>query len=498
MGFSGIRLKELEELWGPPLVPASEAAVDAATWAEAVLTGVSTDSRRLESGVLFIPLVGERFDGHGFLEQLLMPPEGQPAAIAAALAQRDRLEGPSATALVQRSARPLWLVDDTLKAYQELARFWRRRLALPVVAVTGSAGKTTTRELIRAALAPLGPVVASSGNENNDVGAPLTLLKAEPETAAVVVEMGMRGPGEIERLSRCAEPDVAVITNIGTAHIGRLGSREAIAAAKCEICSALSSEGLLVIPAADPLLEAALAGGWDGRVERVALADEPLGLPGGAQASWVGELVEGGSALQLVHRPGGKGSGERLLSVVRLPLAGRHNARNLLLALAVAAELGVPEQALASLVVEVPGGRNRRLEIGGVSVLDETYNASPEAVMAALQLLAECPAGRRYAVLGTMLELGEQSLALHQQVARRARELDLDGLVVVDAGDEGEAMVAAAEGLPRLARVGSPAAAAEPLLAWLKPGDVLLLKGSRGVALETLMPLLQAGLEPAG
>ncbi|MFN9071466.1 MAG: UDP-N-acetylmuramyl peptide synthase, partial [Cyanobacteriota bacterium] len=128
------------------MVPASEAAVDAATWAEAVLTGVSTDSRRLESGVLFIPLVGERFDGHGFLEQLLMPPEGQPAAIAAALAQRDRLEGPSATALVQRSARPLWLVDDTLKAYQELARFWRRRLALPVVAVTGSAGKTTTRE----------------------------------------------------------------------------------------------------------------------------------------------------------------------------------------------------------------------------------------------------------------------------------------------------------------------------------------------------------------
>ncbi|MFN6357103.1 MAG: UDP-N-acetylmuramyl peptide synthase, partial [Cyanobacteriota bacterium] len=130
------------------MVPASEAAVDAATWAEAVLTGGSTDSRRLESGVLFIPLVGERFDGHGFREQLLMPPEGQPAAIAAALAQRDRLGGPAAAALVQRSGRPLWLVDDSLRAYQELARFWRRRLALPVVAVTGSAGKTTTRELI--------------------------------------------------------------------------------------------------------------------------------------------------------------------------------------------------------------------------------------------------------------------------------------------------------------------------------------------------------------
>ena len=459
-----------------------------------VLTGVSTDSRRLEPGNLFIPLVGERFDGHGFLESLLVPADGLPAAAAAALAQCDRLDRESAAALVERSARPLWLVADTLQAYQELARFWRRRLALPVVAVTGSAGKTTTRELIRAALAPLGPVVASSGNENNDVGAPLTLLKAGPTTAAVVVEMGMRGPGEIERLSRCAEPDVAVITNIGTAHIGRLGSREAIASAKCEICSALKPEGVLVIPAADPLLEAALAGGWSGRVERVALADDSQGLTGSPDATWVGELVEEGSALEVERKLGASSEGERARTHLHLPLAGRHNARNLLLALAVASELGVSLEALSALAVEVPGGRNRRLEIGGVSVLDETYNASPEAVLAALQLLSESRGGRRFAVLGTMLELGEQSLALHQQVARRARELGIDGLVVVDSGAEGDAMVEAAEGLPLLARVMSPEAAADPLLQWLAPGDLLLLKGSRGVALEKLFPLLQDGL----
>ncbi|MGA1303622.1 MAG: UDP-N-acetylmuramoyl-tripeptide--D-alanyl-D-alanine ligase [Cyanobium sp.] len=485
MGCSEIALEELVELWGPPLMHAPGAGR---------VSGVCTDSRRLEPGDLFIPLVGERFDGHGFLERVLIPPDGQPAA-AAAIAQSDRVDQARVAELVRRSDRPLWLVEDTLVAYQDLARFWRRRLGLPVVAVTGSAGKTTTRELIRVALAPLGAVEASRGNENNDVGAPLTLLRAGLDTAAVVVEMGMRGPGEISRLSRCAEPDVAVITNIGTAHIGRLGSREAIASAKCEITEALSPKGVVVIPAADPLLEEALATGWEGRVVRVALADEPLGLAGQEEATWVGRLLEGGAGMELVRW--GKGpEAEKGTLLVALPLAGRHNARNLLLALAVAAELGVPPESLTALTVEVPGGRNRRLVMGGVSVLDETYNASPEAVLAALQLLAESPGGRRFAVLGTMLELGDRSLELHGQVARRARELGLDGLVVVDGGAEGDAMVEAAEGLPLLVRVAHAQEAAEPLLQWLEAGDVVLLKGSRGVALEILLPLLRATLEP--
>ena len=245
-----------------------------------------------------------------------------------------------ALALATASGRPLWLVDDTLDAYQQLGRLWRRGLQAPVVAVTGSAGKTTTRELIRAALAPLGPVVASSGNENNDVGVPLTLLKADPSTAALVVEMGMRGLGEIERLTRCAEPDVAVITNIGTAHIGRLGSREAIGQAKCEIAAGLSSGGVLVIPAGDPLLEQALASVWNGRVLRVALADEQAGLPRGPAPGGSGGPAGGPRA-----DPGG-GSGALPAGAqglrLQLPLEGRHNARNLLLATAVALELGVP------------------------------------------------------------------------------------------------------------------------------------------------------------
>jgi UDP-N-acetylmuramoyl-tripeptide--D-alanyl-D-alanine ligase len=284
----------------------------------------------------------------------------------------------------------------------------------------------------------------------------------------------MRGLGEIERLSRCAEPDLAVITNIGTAHIGRLGSREAIAQAKCEITAQLHPDGAVVIPAGDPLLEAALARVWPGRVVRIALADEA----GSANADLLGDFLDADSSLQL---------GQLSLA---LPLPGRHNARNLLLALAVAELLGVPPELLTALQVDVPDGRNQRRQIAGITVLDETYNASPEAVLAALELLNSQP-GRRFAVLGKMLELGDQSLELHRQVGSRAAELGLDGLVVVAEGPEGEAMLAAAADLPRLVRVASPEQAAPPLGQWLQPGDCLLLKASRGVALERLLPLLE-------
>ncbi|MFY8149802.1 MAG: UDP-N-acetylmuramoyl-tripeptide--D-alanyl-D-alanine ligase [Prochlorococcaceae cyanobacterium] len=472
-----IRLSELVELWGPPPIgPAAAAA--AQPWAERGLEGgaITTDSRRLRPGDLFVALVGERFDGHAFLEQALGSGEA-----CAAVAQADRVDAELRSRL-QELGKPVWLLEDTLSGYQALGGLWRRHLNVPVVAVTGSAGKTTTRELIRAALEPLGAVVASSGNENNDIGVPLTLLRAGPTTAALVVEMGMRGPGEIERLTHCACPDVAVITNVGTAHIGRLGSREAIARAKTEITAGLPAAGLLVIPAGDPLLEATVAQGWQGRVQRVALTGDSPSAADLPPADWTGSLSAGGDQLQVRH-------GDRTLEV-QPPLEGRHNARNLLLALAVADHLGVAAEALASLQVEVPGGRNRRRHVQGLTVLDETYNASPEAVLAALDLLARQP-GRRFAVLGTMLELGEQSLALHRQVAERAAALALDGLVVVDGAAEGEVMQEAAAAIPRLARVGAAEEAIEPLRSWLGQGDVLLLKASRGVALERLLPLLE-------
>ena len=464
-----LQLAQLVQLWGDP-----ERCAGTPPDLKVELGPVCTDSRQLQPGAFFIPLRGERFDGHGFLNQ------------AAAL-------GAQAAVVATNWSQPLppgllhWRVEDTLWAYQQLATLHRRQLKAGVVAVTGSAGKTTTRELIRAALAPLGDVQATVSNNNNDIGVPLTLMAAHRGHAAVVVEMGMRGLGEIERLSRCAEPTIAVITNIGTAHIGRLGSRAAIATAKCEITTALDPQGVVVIPAGDALLEDALSRCWSGRIQRVALEGD---IPAdGAEVAGLPAADPAAADLVGVYDPQ---QGVLSLEGLRFscPLEGRHNARNLMLALAVAAELGVPLADLQAMRVDVPGGRNRRISIGALTLLDETYNASPEAVLAALDLLAQQP-GRRFAVLGTMLELGSSSIALHQAVVARAVELGLDGLVAVASGDEAVAMEGAASPLARFALVESPEQAAQTLNAWLQPGDTLLLKASRGVALERLIPLLK-------
>ncbi|MGC6483452.1 MAG: UDP-N-acetylmuramoyl-tripeptide--D-alanyl-D-alanine ligase [Synechococcus sp.] len=464
--FAVVNLGQLVQLWGEP------SGVTPEQWSRRQvepLGDVCTDSRRLEAGALFVPLIGDHFDGHGFLGDAAR--RGAQAALVAVDATIPPPEG-----LLH------WRVDDTTLAYQQLASLVRQQLNAVVVAVTGSAGKTTTRELIRSALASLGPVQASANNNNNDIGVPLTLLGTTQHHAAVVVEMGMRGSGEIERLSRCAQPDIAVITNIGTAHIGRLGSREAIAAAKCEITAALKPDGVVVIPAGDPLLETALARVWRGRIHRVALSGDPgLANPQGPVVNDLADLDPSTGVLTLAQRS------------YRMPLAGRHNARNWLLARAVAAELAVDSDALVALDVVVPGGRNRRLQLGSLTVLDETYNASPEAVVAALDLLAQQP-GRRFAVLGTMLELGAASVALHRAVVERAVALRLDGLVVVTSGAEAIAMAEAGAALQRFAVVPTPEAAAEPLQDWLIAGDYLLLKASRGVALERLLPVLETGV----
>ena len=462
-----LQLAQLVQLWGHPEMGAATPN-DLQNDLRIELGSVCSDSRQLQPGDFFIPLRGERFDGHTFLNQ------AAELGAQAAVVDKD-WNHPLPDGLLH------WRGENTLWAYQQLATLHRRQLKADVVAVTGSAGKTTTRELIRVALAPLGEIQATVSNNNNDIGVPLTLMGAHQGHAAVVLEMGMRGLGEIERLSRCVEPEIAVITNIGTAHIGRLGSRAAIATAKCEITAALAPQGVVVIPAGDPLLEQALSHCWSGRTLRVALeGDIAADLP---------ESDCPAADLVGIHDPQ-----QGLLNLEGLrfscPLDGRHNARNLMLALAVASELGVPLVDLQDLKVTVPGGRNRRLSIGTLTLLDETYNASPEAVLAALDLLAQQP-GRRFAVLGTMLELGTSSIELHEAIVARAIQLGLDGLVAVASGEEAVAMQRAAASLDRFALVESPELAAEILNRWLQPGDTLLLKASRGVALERLIPLLK-------
>ncbi len=462
-----ITFEELIKLWGKPV---NQEAIDF----DLPIGRISTDSRTIEKGDFFVPLIGNRFDGHDYLDMACGI--GIQAAIVS-----EQFNGLLPTDL------PHWVVPDTLFSYQQIALLHRKKLNLPVVAVTGSVGKTTTRELIRAILSPLGEIVASRGNENNDVGVPRTLLRGSGTDAAFVLEMGMRGFGQIERLSRVAEPDIAVITNVGQAHIGILGSRENIAKAKSEITSNLRSDGVVVIPFGDDFLEKALSEKWSGRIVRVAIEGFSQNFLGCNDENSAFQAIKPDYISQ-IDMQNNFMFFER--SKFKLPLEGRHNAMNFLMALAVATELGVSIKNLDQLKINMPMGRNRLVECGQYLILDETYNASPESVIASLELLVSKP-GRHFAVLGTMLELGSESISLHKKVLERAVELGLAGIVFVSCGEESNIVKKTIKGLPNHDVVRTPRDAAISLLSWLSPGDNILIKGSRKMELEKVLPFLQ-------
>ena len=462
-----IILKDLVKLWGKPV---NQEKIDL----ELPIGFISTDTRTIEKGDFFIPLVGKNFDGHDFLDMAF--DKGIQAAIISS-----GFNGSVPIGL------PHWVVADTLYSYQQIALLHRRNLDLPVVAVTGSVGKTTTRELIRAILSSLGEIVSSKENENNDIGVPKTLLRGVAGDAAYVLEMGMRGLGQIERLSKISEPDIAVITNVGQAHIGILGSRENIARAKSEITSNLKSDGVVIIPFGDNLLEKALREKWSGRIVRVAIEDFSLDWLESDDDDFVVKGIEPDYISQIdmknnfIFFEGIK---------LKLPLEGRHNAMNFLMALTVASELGLSIKNLNKLDINMPIGRNRLVDCGQFLVLDETYNSSPESVIASLELLVSKP-GRHFAVLGTMLELGPESILLHQKVIQRAVDLGLMGIVFVSCGDESSIIKRILQELPNHDVVRTPQEAAMSLLSWLSPGDNVLIKGSRKLELEKVLPYLQ-------
>ncbi len=462
-----ITFKDLVKLWGKPF---NQKEIDL----NSPVGRISTDSRTIEKGDFFVPLVGNIFDGHDYLDMAF------DIGIQAAIVSK-KFNGLVPIDLTH------WVVSDTLHAYQQIALLHRRNLNLPVVAVTGSVGKTTTRELIRAILSPLGEIVSSRGNENNDVGVSKTLLRGLKTDAAFVLEMGMRGFGQIERLSRVAEPDIAIITNVGQAHIGILGSRENIAKAKSEITSNLRSDGVVIIPFGDNLLEKALLEKWSGRVVRVAIEGSSLNWLGSNDEYFSFQDIEPDYISQIDMK-------NNFMffegSQFKLPLEGRHNAMNFLMALIVAKELGLSIKNLDQLKINMPMGRNRLVKCGQYLVLDETYNASPESVIASLELLVSKP-GRHFAVLGTMLELGPESISLHHKVLKRAVELGLAGIVFVSCGEESNIIKNIIKELPNHDVVSTPRDAAKSLLSWLLPGDNILIKGSRKLELEKILPYLQ-------
>ena len=424
----------------------------------ATFTSVATDSRKVPAGSLFVALAGERFDAHDFVAQ---------AAASGA-----------AAALVSRWLDvdiPQLKVADTLVGLQQLARFWRRRFTIPVVAVTGSNGKTTTKQLLSSVFTARGPVLATIGNLNNHIGVPLTLLGLDDTQRTAVIEMGANHAGEIATLAAIAEPNVGVITQAGDAHLEGFGSREGVARAKGELFAALGARGIAVINADDhyaPL--------WRQLAGSAATLHFGLADDADIQALHLQPQPLGGTRF-ILRTPQGRAE-------VELPLPGRHNVMNALAAAGCGVALGLDAETIAAGLANVqppPGRLSWTRSERGARVLDDTYNANPGSLRAALELLATTP-GRRWLALGNMAELGDDAALLHRQAGLAARELGVERLFASGA--------LAAEAATSFGSGGEAFADAEALLAALRPQlddtITLLVKGSRSARMERVVAAL--------
>lgn len=438
------------------------------------ITHVTADSRAVAPGSLFVALPGERVDGHTFVGTAFA--QGAVAVLVA-----HPVAGATGTQLV---------VSDPLLALGRLARCVVDRLradgrgadALQVVGITGSQGKTSTKDLLAAVLAAAGPTVAPVGNLNNELGVPLTVLRADAQTRFLVVEMGARGIGHIAYLCEIAPPDVAVVLNVGHAHVGEFGGREAIAQAKGELVEALGADGVAVLNAGDPRVRAMRSRTRAGaRVLELAVDEDP----DEADAVWADGLVgdERGRYAFTLHV---RGEGVARSTEVALRGTGRHQVANATAAAAAAVALGLDLDAVVAALSAVEPASRWRMEVhdraDGVRVVNDSYNANPDSMAAAVETLAELGRGRgrTWAVLGDMLELGSEAPALHAALARRLSAAGIDEVVAL-----GEFAALLVAGQPGRARVAADVAQAA---AWVRaevaPGDVVLVKASRGLALN--------------
>jgi len=439
-------LEEIAAVTAGRLVNADPAAT--------VTAGVEYDTRALRPGGLFVAFAGERVDGHDFAAGAVA------GGAVGVLGTRD-------------TGQPGIMVDDPLRALAALATVVVSRLPeLTIVGLTGSSGKTTTKDYIGQLLGHLGETVAPAGSLNNELGFPYTVLKAGPTTRFLVLEMGARGIGHIRYLTDLARPRIGVVLNVGAAHIGEFGSVEGTAQAKGELVEALGEDGVAVLNADDPLVAAMAAR----TAARVVLVGESAHA--GVRAADVA-LDERGRAAYTLVTPAGS-------APVRLAVTGRHQVGNTLAAAAVALEAGMAPAAVAAALGEVGIVSGRRMDVfdttGGVTVIDDSYNANPSSTAAALQALAALGRGRRTtAVLGYMAELGPFETAGHEQVGRLAAELGIDRLIAVADNAapilDGAAAVPAWRGAAVLA--ADQAAAVTALRGDLRSGDVVLVKGSR-------------------
>jgi UDP-N-acetylmuramoyl-tripeptide--D-alanyl-D-alanine ligase len=425
---------------------------------------VTTDSRDLRRGDLFVGIRGERFDGQAFADEALS--SGAAAVMVEAGA---RILTPNASVLE---------VDDTRLGLGRLAAFWRSRFDSPLVAVTGSNGKTTVKEMLASILRQVAGdsgVLATAGNLNNDIGMPLTLLRLDAGHRYAVVEMGMNHPGEISYLSRLARPTVALINNAGSAHIGKLGSVDAIARAKGEIFDGLDKHGTAVINSDD-----AFAGYWRGLLSGRPIVE--FGLEQKAAVSARFELTAIAS-LVTFRTPRGE-----FVATLRLP--GLHNIKNALAAVACAYTLDVPDDAIAAGFASYTGIKarlQRKRHSSGALVIDDSYNANPESMKAAIAVLAAYP-GRRILVMGDMGELGDDAEAMHVAIGKFAKKAGVQALLAL-----GEKSVSAVRSFGKGARhFASIEDLVSALADGLDQGSTVLVKGSRFMRMERIVDALGA------
>lgn len=427
---------------------------------------VVTDSRRILPGALFFALVGERFDGHAFVRQAA---ERGAAGVVVSTAMRDADLAEFPATVIR--------VPDTLQAYQALARSHRERFAIPVIAVTGSNGKTTTKDLTAAVLSGKLRALKTEANYNNEIGLPLTLLRLERSHEAAVVEMGMRGLGQIRALAEIALPTIGIVTNVSETHIELLGSVEHIAEAKGELVEALGADGTVILNADNPHV-AAMRHKARGKVVTYGFGE--------ACDVRAARIEARDAQTSFVCRCHGR---EREMI---LPMAGRHNVYNALAAIAVGAELGLSfDEMQAGLLDFVAASmRQQILNVGAYTVINDAYNASPTSMAAAIDTLAEVARGRKVAVLGDMLELGGVAVESHAKIGALLAERRVDAVVTVGVMAGHIADAARKAGVADAISCADHAGAAKALRDILKGGDTILVKGSRGMRMEKVIGLI--------
>lgn len=446
-------------------------------------TAVETDTRTLTDGALFVALRGDRFDGHDFL------PEAVARDVGGVVVDRRFWKG-RAREEDQGTAGPdIWVVDDTLEAFGLLGRARRRALSARVCAITGTNGKTTTKDMARAVFESRYRVHATAANLNNLVGAPQTLLSAPDDAEILIVEVGTNAPGEIARLGAVTEPEAAIVTTVAEGHLEGLGDVAGVMREKLALVESLRPGGVAWVGEEPPALaEEARARGVEVRV-----------------AGWTERADDAVRATEVDVDDEGRSRflwGDR---EVRMRYRGRHHVRNALLALGVGIDWGVdPDEAVAALEsLEGPKLRTELIRYGDLRVLADCYNANPPSTEAAAALLAELPrGGGRVAVLGSMLELGDAAAELHSRTLRRIAEMDIDLVVATGAfagaldGHARSASLGGQAGVhsggPEVIDLEDPLAAGALLAERLEGDEVVLLKGSRGVALERLLPVLES------